>query len=176
MSGNGSSQSRGGGKSFRGNRGGVSNVCCFPPHYPPKLTNGSAADKDRQQTPCAHTPNQNKKKRGNEIICPLDGVLPKMRDMADRNVSTLNQLLEPIDSNMSVIGCLTNTLLKITVGDNMCDGHNVNNNSESHDLAQPFGNQMSSSAAAASAEAQPGVTEERGVLFQNKLTSCVLIN
>ncbi len=50
-------------------------------------------------------------KRGANAISPLDGVLPKTRSMAERGgrraVSSLNQLLEPIDLQGDRIGELT---------------------------------------------------------------------
>ena len=91
-------------------------------------------------------------------MSPLEGVLPKTRDMTDRNISTLNQLLEPINSDMSVIGSLTNNLLKIAMGDIMCEEQNQNKNITTHDQPAPMANQQTTEQAASSQSGATPVT------------------
>ncbi len=78
--------------------------------------------KDQNKQSSMFTP-ANKSKRSANVISPLDGVLPKTRGMVDRdsNISSLNQLLEPIDLNCDHIGSLTDKMLKSALGDNTCD-------------------------------------------------------
>ena len=112
----GQGRPRGGrGGSFRGNGGS---------NFKNNLwnTTGRVPGQSDQGNRNAFTPVMHNKRDAN-VISPLDGVLPKTRNIFDRErkMSTLNQLLEPIDTNNGQIGSLTAKLLRASAGDNGCD-------------------------------------------------------
>ncbi len=157
MPGRGGPPNRGFGKPGRGKRGGFTDGAGLSPNQNLDNQTGKPPhdmNQRRRQRGSYRTPSTNRDAR---VVSPLDGVLPKMHDMMSKqcDVSSLNQLLEPIDQDFSEICKLNCTLYDMATGLTGVNDPYQNNNTPSRDQPQPTG---AASAAPASNPA-PGTTE-----------------
>ena len=138
---------RGTGLKFSGNRGGFPSGPGRDSSYDPtKKTDRLLPVNNRRSKPRGsnHTPSI---KRDARVVNPLDGVLPKTHDLCkhERNVTSLNQLLEAVDQNFAQISKLNSDLYSLAIGEQPGDDQSVNNNTMSRDSAQPTDGEPSTS-------------------------------